>query len=571
MAPKECALCNRLFQKLSRHRKLKHYKCGNEVFYTETHLRTCEQTHIRISWPYVPQPSERKCKFGCDVKTANRWSPAKWDGHERLPHFRCHDCEKTYTTKSKSNHYGHNTSPCETLEGEVTGAQGSEISPNETPKSEITGAQVWHLLETGITAADLQRHMEPTIRRIVSQLMSEMRACEREITETHRLHDTTWQSHLRSCREEFGGALSFPRIGTYGEQEGADILFLTEEQAEAMAREKTFEGLLLICSSTDPVDEHHKLAGVLQDRYGSGEIEVQNMESEDGPTRRLPTKEVARRISADGKTLSNEELPMNCLNLGDITGGRPGFLSHSQFQFVPTLEARHSGTDPGKRKNQVRGGRPIDLFSSCAFTLCAERGTRSEWHCDVIPGTWVKNLHGIKCWPVVRLTEDMMAELAKNHDWAPPPDAVKFVTLFRGMTLVMGSGTLYYHAPFTAEPCVLSGGAFIDDRMLRTVLLNMAWIARNPHVTNEPIPLQLFHAWEVLASMVAADPSRYGFNDRSELECIRQEFEGVAACTCKSHAQCKSGCSCRKNLSLDFKCTPWCHAKQAGMAKKRRR
>ena len=135
----------------------------------------------------------------------------------------------------------------------------------------------------------------------------------------------------------------------------------------------------------------------------------------------------------------------------------------------------------------------VDLESCLRFALLAERRALILSHLDILNGTWVTCLTGIKFWFVYQglLDERIQSCFAEDGpEWQPERGSFKGILLEPGDTLIMLPGRLIVHSVWTLDDCLMAGGMMWSIKSIGKIMNNLEYIMSNPRVTNEHIPRQ---------------------------------------------------------------------------------
>lgn len=397
----------------------------------------------------------------------------------------------------------------------------------------------------------------------------------------------------------------------------ADVWYLTSQEFKTLTSQRApIRKCLVIRESWDDVTDEGKIKAflrILTAYFGHTTVEVQDLSGEVKRPTFVPCTDYARDILAslnNETSLPKDKPPRNLLNLKakpilgrdtfaeliseDFT--RFGLLdvicqraeSTAKGMTFKTAKSAHlPATNAGKTKRApMVFGREIDLQSCLTFGLFAQRGCFSGWHVDVLNGTYVTCIAGLKAWfihqyPLTEAEKTAFAEAGQR--WRPNLSRVKLILLRPGDTLYMPAGELVPHAPVTVTDCLMRGGMLWDTLRIRDILSNIAWITENNDVTNESIPAQFAPCLHELEDLVHNEPQMVeliqdrtdspmdrsaiteqverGESLRSFIHKIKQRMQIALKCGCAK--VCTSNiCSCRKgNQASDFKCTVWCHPK----------
>ena len=397
----------------------------------------------------------------------------------------------------------------------------------------------------------------------------------------------------------------------------ADVWYLTSQDfASLMSRKEPIRKCIVIRESWADVADKGKIEAflhILTAYFSPTTVEVQDLSGQEKRPKRFHCTEYARKIltSLNNETsLSKGDPPLNLLNLkakpilvrdifAELTSEdftrfklldiicQRAETTAKRMTINPTKQDHLPATNAGKAKRAPTiFGREIDLQSCLTFGLFAQRGSFSGWHVDVLNGTYVTCIAGLKAWFIHQypLTEAEKAAFARDgHRWRPNPSRVKLILLRPGDTLYMPAGELVPHAPVTVTACLMRGGMLWDTLRIRDILSNIAWITENNDVTNESIPAQLAPCWHELNDLVHNEPQMVELiQDRTDTpvdrttmaeqveegESLRDFFHSITqrmqdALKCDCAKVCTGNiCSCqKKNQASDFKCTAWCHPK----------
>ncbi|KAF2427696.1 hypothetical protein EJ08DRAFT_571728, partial [Tothia fuscella] len=182
-----------------------------------------------------------------------------------------------------------------------------------------------------------------------------------------------------------------------------------------------------------------------------------------------------------------------------------------------------------------------DVQSCLRFLILGEKGTFSGNHLDILAGTWILGLSGLKLWWAFTgdFTEKNKEEfICEGASWNP--DSMQLLPIEPGDYLMMMPGHLCAHAPFSMEDCLMTGGMFWNDNMLPQLLDNITWICEhNAVVSNEGVPRQLVTVLEVLSR-------RPDLSEDVREAMLRTEvrLRPLLSCSCKDSGGCKDECAC---------------------------
>jgi hypothetical protein len=272
-------------------------------------------------------------------------------------------------------------------------------------------------------------------------------------------------------------------------------------------------------------------------------------------------------------------LPWNFLNLdGHVLDpvASPAAIHKSLrtlFTLCQELKRRLSPTFGfGKPYDQPeRGTFFADVESCLRFVILGEKGTFSGNHTDILAGTWILSLCGLKLWWI--FTGDFNEEAKENFirnraSWNPGGGAMQVLPLEPGDYLLMMPGHMCAHAPFSMEDCLMTGGMFWNEDMLPALLENIAWICEhNARVSNEGVPRQLIAILEVLRQRKSTSPEVIAAVDQ-----IEKRLRPALSCQCaEKSGECGADCACANPVGHSGKqiainevwwrssgCTRWC-------------
>lgn len=198
---------------------------------------------------------------------------------------------------------------------------------------------------------------------------------------------------------------------------------------------------------------------------------------------------------------------------------------------------------------------PVTDISGCMeFNILAGKLAYSKPHVDLLNGTYIQCLFGLKLWIVaVGIAElEWQDFLQHGGDWSPPENKTIAILLRPGDTLLMLPGVRVVHTPLTIMPCLMQGGMIWDSLALPSILSNMRDICINPTSTNEDIPHEM---QQMLAMLESMD----GILDVAR-EAVRSFRDTVAYGCCLNAKVCAETCLCQER---GWRCTPLC-AKHTG-------
>ncbi|KAF2085074.1 hypothetical protein K490DRAFT_47607, partial [Saccharata proteae CBS 121410] len=159
------------------------------------------------------------------------------------------------------------------------------------------------------------------------------------------------------------------------------------------------------------------------------------------------------------------------------------FLNRPRFELLPRLLRSLEDTGPNKPASGYRSG--SSPTRSTTFNLYAQRGAFSAPHADLLGGTFITVLSGLKAWAFVPSPSDAESDAFARfgQQWKPSARRIRTVMLGPGDTLVMPAGCV--HMPLTVEPALCFGGIFWDCADLTNTLKTVERNVRSPDCTNE--------------------------------------------------------------------------------------
>jgi hypothetical protein len=209
----------------------------------------------------------------------------------------------------------------------------------------------------------------------------------------------------------------------------------------------------------------------------------------------------------------------------------------------------------------------IDVSSCLRFVLYGQAFSFSGWHLDILGGTWLSVLTGIKLWFIYTGPWNESVQKVFNKDgsaWSPDPGDVQIIILTPGRTLVMPPGKdLVVHAVLTVEDSLCAGGMIWPEKGPEIVraMENLGFIIPRARVTNEYIPRQLPEYLDQLQLLMeevvesSPSPSQGRLNyTKEQQEKVVEFIESLKkndrlSCTCKTCDV--SICPCLKITEID--------------------
>ena len=474
--------------------------------------------------------------------------------HEKRTHILCSSCNYSYVHDDKSPHI------CIDLEP-ISGV--------------ATETDLGNLLD------QIRYRNEPKLQR----LLSEMRACKKEIDEQLAVgkdKETLWK-HCLDLGIAILENLDWASIGVkQGSSLGrgsstwddADMWYVTWEDLDTILdAEESLSKVIVVADTSPNVEEiKEKFFQRLVDRHGDVECVDVQLYAREADESSSAGKETALRIkekllSSWGRsfTLTNKDPPWNLLNLANLLEElTPKILGRQRFQVVPTLDSRIVAESSGGGKRRTAPLRFVDIMSCRVFTLCAQRGSVSGPHVDALNGTFVRCLTGGKLWPFAQDLSEQDLESFKEHGdrWIPRRGVLKAAYLEPGHTIIMPAGKFVIHAPITVEDCIMDGGQLWDEHKMDDVLRNIHCIVKSPNITNEASAVQLPTMLDQLLSFMKVDPRRFArTRDADEyLSLIEGLVAGIKrdiVCECE---RCRlESCPCKQARGKAKVCRLACH------------
>lgn len=209
---------------------------------------------------------------------------------------------------------------------------------------------------------------------------------------------------------------------------------------------------------------------------------------------RMKTAEVLSRLKKRRSItrLDPDWGAMNLLNVSDLVDFTlPEFLNRPRFRLLTFIWRRILNTDAGKVKSAKLS--KVDLISCNRFMIFATAGSVSGLHIDLLNGTWIACLSGLKLWPFLPnpTPKEKKTFEEQGDEYIPEPGRMKCILLEMGDVLIMPPGEIIMHSPVTIEDCLMCGGQIWDETRIIDILTNMLWIMENPQISNEDTAEQL--------------------------------------------------------------------------------
>jgi len=386
----------------------------------------------------------------------------------------------------------------------------------------------------------------------------------------------------------------FAQVATPSEspeiQTDADVLVVTEQEALFLLRQGPASKILLIRGAGNYCDAWENFVGRLKHRH---KVDIQDIWTDENTIAKSLDSCVVAKDLADMRNppITRDSKALNLLNL-DVDISKYGMASH-----ILTLEAnlslatnidqrldrefmdRTTGLiSVGKKTQSAKALRDTSINSCLRFMIAGQRGVFSGPHLDILNGTYVKCLSGLKVWSILNnLSLEEEANLSEFGDqWEFSDGRARLIMLAPGDTILMPAGVKVVHAPLTLEDCVMVGGMVWDYRTILSTLKNILHLAQHPQETNEGIPTQLPEFLKMLQRLVAEQPEDFrseenGPNFEAVLAEVIVELKMACSCfhkgknckeycTCKdfkAKRSCKHVCGCRTAFQT-HQCEVWC-------------
>jgi hypothetical protein len=462
----------------------------------------------------------------------------------------------------------------------------------------------------------IELNLVDKLRTIYDDVLNDFHSEVKSCLESFEGQEIIWKNHLEQMNSLLTN-IRWAQISTQPDShlgkgsvsmDDADVYYFTPSEFQLLIKKSiAIRKCVVIRESWDDISNQGKIPTFLQHlqrMFSTATLEVQDISSGNKGTNRLRCSEYVETIQERlGKKLSNESLPLNLLNLkAKAVPNKDSFediipADLARFNLLDVICERGEGAlksmdlDEHRRTSNLPPSyagkakypptiyrRVIDMQSCRTFGLFALRGSFSGWHVDVLNGTYVSCVAGLKAWLIHQypLTPAEKAAFAKDGpDWEPDPSRVRLILLRPGDTLYMPAGELVPHAPITVTDCLMRGGMLWDSLRIRDILSNILWITENNKATNESIPEQLIICWPELAKMVRNEPDSVelaseqpGRNNTTEslltfFDNLTTHMKAALSCEC---GRCKDdkSCRCLKNLASSHRCNVWCHPDAKG-------
>ncbi|KAF2122015.1 hypothetical protein BDV96DRAFT_562796 [Lophiotrema nucula] len=333
-------------------------------------------------------------------------------------------------------------------------------------------------------------------------------------------------------------------------------------------------------TAQDEPDLHREFDGFRRRvRFALSDSQFQYQNYEGQKIGRMNGSELFKILDGDTPTpKQTHDAPKNFLSLSGFTlhdSLEPSALRQLGFDLLKDLLMRirskfqkiDGSSDPaGKEQRKVYY--LSDLEACLSFLLYGQRGSLSMWHMDILNGTWVRCVSGIKLWFVYTgpFDEEAKEAFAKwGTHWTPPKGTVKCYVLKPGDTLIMRPGYPIAHSVISLEDSLMTGGMMWPRSGIAPVLENLSYIMTHPRVTNEDIPRQLPNFLNELQLLMRENPSPrdYTFTDEDKkaVDNLKDLLYPKFSCAAKCVGGCKASCPClAKSDDKNPGCSVWCHS-----------
>ncbi|KAH7070843.1 hypothetical protein FB567DRAFT_554641 [Paraphoma chrysanthemicola] len=287
-----------------------------------------------------------------------------------------------------------------------------------------------------------------------------------------------------------------------------------------------------------------------------------------------------------------QDLPRNILSLSGDFGLHVALPQAVQHLGYTLLDVARLGVDANYRqryetyrprrtagKEQSTPNWLVDATACLRFCLWGERGAVSLNHLDILNGTWVTCLSGVKLWFVYDgpWNEEIRMKFKNTGSTWVPLGHTKVIVLRAGDTFIMRPGYPIVHSVLTLQDSIMVGGMIWSQPDLVHCMANIKYIMDKDHadVTNEHIPKQLPAYFNELLAMMrrsagAADkhPASgrralipFQSSDVVAVESAIRHLKLLLSCksVCKEDT-CSEHCPCgEETTTRTAGCTVWCH------------
>jgi hypothetical protein len=318
----------------------------------------------------------------------------------------------------------------------------------------------------------------------------------------------------------------------------------------------------LIIKEPFPDSEEFNSAGyavLLASHMPNGFINVRTHECQPVATR---TSDVVNMINSSH--LASQHAGANLLDLEGITNAvKPGLTRVSRFRLLDCLNQRLKvGYTGDYGKKSIRS--PYDISASQSFEIFGFSGAFSGAHLDVLGGTWLRNLFGVKLWIVVPqhlMTTADWAEFSRDGPSWNPRGKGRAVILQPGDVFFMPPGIRVIHAVLTLDTCLMTGGMVWDELTILPTLQGLLWVCQNQRATNEAIPYQLSSTLDELEWRITESEISSFLPCADQVSEILKVISDLRNLGCQCEGRCAATCPC---YTAERRCTPLCSDHHVG-------
>ncbi|GAM88754.1 hypothetical protein ANO11243_067880 [Dothideomycetidae sp. 11243] len=313
--------------------------------------------------------------------------------------------------------------------------------------------------------------------------------------------------HYRFVIDLFDNNFTLASEGRLQDGESREVTVVTNDELRLLASQgKHPDGLFKLYPSDETGRElqgkhaddlaFDNFVETLDLGFGQGLVSVQDMTPVQGKAvNRHKAGDTAAYLRAHrNMRLSSDHWPRNLLDLGGrvlggVGGGIPeAFRTCPETSLLSLCIARTMVANDLQSLDKDSHKYESGMSPCCYWTLCAQRGSSTMWHADVLGGTWIRCLSGIKLWFIcIGLDKEELEDFARaGSAWSPPPQKVRCVVLYPGEILAMPPGQIWVHAPVTLTDCLMDGGMYWTVSRAESLLDSLEYIIEHYEtVTNE--------------------------------------------------------------------------------------
>lgn len=337
-----------------------------------------------------------------------------------------------------------------------------------------------------------------------------------------------------------------------------DVVRLSAETFKTLVQQNTIFSTPLVIEEHFADSGDHSLPAYIDTLTRTFPDGFLDMRCHQGAPERTPISTIIDIMRSEGeKILPNGP---NLLDLTDLSNAiKPSLTRLPRLRLLDylTKSAKALATDRfGKQETLT----PFDIAGSQSFEIFGFRGAFSGAHLDILGGTWLRNLFGIKLWmfvPENLMTDTDWSDFARDGPEWNPREKSRAIILKPGDVFVMPPGVRVVHAVHTLEACLMNGGMFWDEKTIVQTLNAIHWVCRNQTATNEPIPHQLSSILSQLEGLVLKYPSSDVWcAEASSVRCAMSQIRDLG-CLCKTTRRSCAITQCSCYLE-DRRCTQLC-------------